>query len=354
MFGPEEKIAEIAVNYSLGVKKGDRVMVNTDVAGIPLAREIVKSCLKRGSRVWTEVHSDELKFALLKHSKTEQLKWVPEHTLVELKNADVWIYVIAPEDTRIFSEIPPRRLSLYQRAREEVLNYPMRHTRWLFVLYPTRALAKEAGMRFADYRRLIFSSIIQDWKKYGRWKTLAELLELSDRVEIYGEGTELKFSVKGRKALVFRGRHNLPDGEILTSVVENSVEGRVYFDVPSVYCYQEVRGATLVFKKGKVVKASARIGEPVLKSILGTDSGSKRLGEFGIGVNYALRRYTKNILVDEKIGGTVHLALGNGYRETLSKNVSGVHWDLIKDMRKEGEIYFDGSLVFRKGRWLKV
>jgi len=200
----------------------------------------------------------------------------------------------------------------------------------------------------------VFDSINKvDWKKkYKEQEKIRRLLDMTDKVRIVGEKTDLTFSIKGRKAENASGTYNMPDGEVFTSVVEKSANGFITFTFPALYMDREFDQVRLEFKNGKVVKATAQKGERDLNTILDTDEGSRYIGEFGIGNNYKIKKFTKSILFDEKIGGTIHLALGNGYKETLSKNKSAIHWDMIKDLRNGGEVWLNDKLVQRNGKWM--
>lgn len=348
-----KKVAEVIVNYSTEIKEGDKVQINTSVLGIPLAEAIYELTLEKGAIPWVNISEERFEYLWFKKAEKNALTWFPTHKFQEIKNTDVWIGIRAPGNTRLLSSVPPDRISVYRKTMEKISEYRVERTRWVIINYPTNALAQEADMSLEEYENFWYKAVVQDWKRLSQnWKKIAEKLERTDKVRILGEKTDLTFSVKGRKPIVADGKYNLPDGEVFTSVVENSTEGEIYFDLPSTYAGKFAQGITLKFRKGKVTEADAETNKELVMSMLNTDSGAKRLGEFGIGLNYKIKRPVKDILFDEKIGGTIHLAIGKSYSETLGKNKSAVHWDMIKDMRKNGEIYFDDELVFRKGRWL--
>ncbi len=348
-----QKVADVIVNYSTEIKEGDKVQINTSVLGIPLAEAIYELSLKKGAIPWVNISDERFEYLWFKKAKEEALTWFPTHKFQEIKNTDVWVGIRAPGNTRLLSSVAPDRISTHRKTMEKIIEHRVEKTRWVIINYPTNALAQEAEMSLEEYTEFWYKAVVQDWKKLSQeWKKIAEKLEKTDKVRILGEKTDLSFSVKGRKPIVADGKYNLPDGEVFTSVVENSVEGEIYFDLPSTYAGKFAQGITLRFKKGKVTEADAEINKELVLSMLNTDPGAKRLGEFGIGLNYKIKRPVKDILFDEKIGGTIHLAIGRSYSETLGKNKSAVHWDMIKDMRKNGEIYFDDELVFKKGRWL--
>jgi aminopeptidase len=220
-------------------------------------------------------------------------------------------------------------------------------------------------MSLSEYEEFVFNAINKvNWKEmHKKQEKLRKILDLTNYVRIIGLGTDLKLCIRGRKAVNSAGENNIPDGEVFTSVVEDSAAGYITYSFPAVYLGKEFHEVRLEFKDGKVVKANASKGEEDLNEILNMDAGARYIGELGIGNNYKITKFTKDILFDEKIGGSIHLALGNGYSETLSKNKSGLHWDMIKDLRKKpsknqptnvsgGELWFDDKLVQKNGRWL--
>ena len=230
---------------------------------------------------------------------------------------------------------------------------------WVITLFPTAASADLEEMDFATYEDFIVGASTTDPRPLREAEErLAPIVNDGQTIRIVtehprdGRNLALELDISHSQACMSYGLRNFPDGEVFTSVVEDSVNGHIYFDVPAVYRGRLVQGVFLRFRDGQVVEHRAEVGQELLTQILNTDEGARRIGEFGIGLNYRITRPTKMILFDEKIGGTIHLAVGRGYPETLSKNKSAIHWDLIKDLRPDGRIYFDGELVMEKGRWL--
>jgi aminopeptidase len=348
------KVAEILVNYSSKVEKGDRVAILSDFAGLPLVSEIYRLCIRKGAReVMLHFDSYELDEIYAKNSTAKQRKAFPALAMAEIKRIDCWFGIISTTNTRGLSGISPKIFSEIQKAFRPVSNWRVEKTKWVLAQFPTHANAQEADMSLSDYEDFVFSAVTEiDWKKkYRQQEKLRKLLDKTEAVRIVGEGTDLTLSIKGRKAENAAGEFNMPDGEVFTSVVEDSTEGFITFSFPAIYLGREFHEVRLEFKKGKVVAATASKGEADLNKILDMDRGARRIGELGIGNNFKIQRFTKNILFDEKIGGTIHIALGKGYKETLSKNKSSLHWDMIKDLRGSGELYFDGKLVQGKGVW---
>jgi aminopeptidase len=226
---------------------------------------------------------------------------------------------------------------------------------WVICEYPTNASAQEAGMTLAEYEEFVFGAVLLDWDAEARrMAAIAARFDAASEVRIVGEGTDLTLSLSGRRGTVDDGHINMPGGEVFYSPIEDSAEGEITFcEFPALYFGHEVSGARLVFEQGRIVEASAGYGEEFLLRTLDTDEGARRLGELGIGCNPAIRRFTKNVGFDEKIDGTIHLAVGNSYSSTGGTNVSSIHWDMVKDLRNGGRVFLDGELVQDEGRWLE-
>lgn len=348
------KQADILVNYCLKVKKGEKVVLISDFQAKPLALEVYKSLIKNGvSEVRVKFDSYEFSKAYFENASLAQLKHFPTIENYETKNADCFIRISAPGNTRALSSVDAARISLRSKTTRSISDFRVEHTRWVITQYPTEAQAQEADMSLAEYEDFVFSAINGvDWqKKWKEQENLRRLLDKTNIVKIIGKDTDLTLSIKGRKAENAGGNFNMPDGEVFTSVVEKSVNGYVRYTFPALYMGREFANVCLEFRNGRVINAQSDKNSSDLNKILNMDRGARFVGEFGIGNNYAIKRFTKNILFDEKIGGTVHLALGKGYKSTLSKNTSALHWDMIKDLRSGGELYFDGNLVQKDGNW---
>jgi aminopeptidase len=349
------KVAKLLIDYSTKTKSGDRVFIRADASAKDLALEIYKYALKKGAHPWIRTDLPGSQYVFFSNANSEQLSCLHEHELVEIKGTDVYISLGAPANVKELSSIDPAKISARMKALKPVSDWRLEKTRWVVFAYPNEALAQEAEMSLPEFEDFVYNSCLIDWAEVSKkLHVLKQHVDAADKVTIASPDTHLEFSVKGRKATAASGDKNMPDGELFTSVVEDSVNGNIYFDIPAVWYGNVVEGMTLTFKKGEVVSAKAAKNQVFLEKILATDEGAKRIGEFGIGFNYGIQRPVKRILFDEKIGGTVHFALGRGYKETLSKNDSAVHWDMIKDLRKDGEIHFDGKLVMKKGKWLNI
>lgn len=348
-----KKVAKILVEYSTKVKKGEVVQIVADNAAQMLALEIYKLVLQKGAYPLVHLALPEASYHYYKLASDEQLKHFPKIRMYELKNTDVVIYIGAPTNLKELSSINPKKISMRQKVLQPLQQYRVNNTRWIIFYYPTAALAQEAEMSITEFRRFVFGSAIQNWEKEAKkLDSLKKAIDKGSHVRIKAKNTDLSFSIKGRTGKKCCGEFNMPDGEVFTAPVEDSVNGIVEFSYPAIYSGKEVDGIYLVFEKGKVIKARAKKNYSLLKAMLETDKGSRTLGEFGIGTNYKIKKFTKNILFDEKIGGTIHLALGSTYKETGGKNKSAIHWDLLLDLRKGGELYVDGKLIQKNGKFL--
>ncbi len=348
------KQADILVNYSLKVKKGERVVLISDFEAKPLALEVYRLLIKKGaSEVSVRFDSYEFTKTYFENASADQIRHFPKLEDFEVKNCDCNIYISAPSNTRYLSSVDADKISERSKTVRTISDYRVENTRWVFTQYPTEAQAQEADMSLSEYEDFVFRAINSvNWrKKWRQQESLRKLMDKTDRVRILGSDTNLTLSIKGRKAENAGGNFNMPDGEVFTSVVENSASGHIRYTFPALYMGREFHNVELEFKYGKVIRATADKNEADLNKILNMDRGARFIGELGIGNNFAIKRFTKNILFDEKIGGTVHVALGKGYKETLSKNVSALHWDMIKDLRNTGELWFDDRLVQKDGKW---
>jgi aminopeptidase len=347
------KTAQLLVDYSTRTKKGDRVLIRADALAKDLALEVYKYALQKGAYPWIRTQLPEADYVLHKYASDEQLGFLPEHEIAEIKNTDVYINLVAYSNVKELSNIDPPRITARLKAFKPALDWRIEKTRWVVFHCPTEAEAQEAGMSLQEFEDFVYRASIIDWKEMSKkLLTLKKHVDATDKVEITSPDTHLEFSIKGRESVAGSGEKNIPDGELFTSVVEDSVNGNIKFDIPGIRYGNVIEGMNLTFKEGKAVDAKADKNHEFLERILATDEGSKRIGEFGIGYNYHITRPVKQMLFDEKIVGTIHLALGLGYKITRSRNESAIHWDMIKDFRKNGEIYFDGKLVMKNGKWL--
>ncbi len=367
MATPYHNIAQILVDHSTAVKAGDRVAIETTINAEPLVRDLYELVLQRGAHPHLLLNLPEQEKILFDYANADQLAFTPLFQQMVTEQFEVYIRVRADIDPRLLSGVAGEKQSLRQKGMAPVRNAMLRRgatksLRWVLTQIPTEGYAREAGMSLAEYSAFAFSACHVDehtadpvahWEGIQRsQQKMVETIEGHDQVKLQGPNVDLSLSVKGRKFNNSFGRHNLPDGEIYTGPVENSVEGWVRFTYPAIYQGQAVEGVELKFEKGRVMSARAEVGEQLLLAMIASDEGSHYLGEFAIGTNYEIDRFTRNILFDEKIGGSFHMALGAGYPETGSKNTSTIHWDMICDMRNESQILADGEVIYRNGKFI--
>lgn len=367
-----EKLADVIVNYSTGVKPGELVRLTGAPVSAVLITELFRKVVAAGGHPMVRMSPEELAEILLKNGSDDQLKYVNPVALYEAEKIDVSISLWADENTKALSNVNPARIGLQQSARKPIFGLFMKRSaegslRWCGTQFPTQASAQDADMSLDEYEDFVFKAGLLDqpdpvaaWKAVStKQQRLTDLLNdrsthgTGDYRVVAANGTDLRMSVRGHTWINCDGHHNFPDGEVFTGPVVDSVNGTVQFSFPAVHNGREVEDARLVFRDGKVVDASASKGEAFLIGMLDTDAGSRFLGECAIGTNYNITRYTKNTLFDEKIGGTVHFALGAGYPETGNKNESGLHWDMVVDLRQGGHIEIDGIRISENGRFTR-
>jgi len=353
-----KRLAEILVDQCTEVNQGETVQIlSYSELAKPLVVEIYRRLLQRDAgEIITDVQFEETRELLLGEASDERLAMFPTLKMHLAEHTDVYIQILASVNTKLLSGIDPARVARWRSSDARVRAYLTDNTRWVVTLYPTPGAAQDAEMSTAEYEDFVYGAVDQDWEQLARSQAgLKELLDAGGEVVIRGEDTELTMRVDGRTFISADGKLNMPDGEVFTGPVENSVEGHIAFSYPAIYPAfggREVDGVHLWFEDGRVAKATATKGEDYLLALLDMDGGSRYVGELGLGNNYRIDRFIKNILFDEKIGGTVHVALGRGYPQTGSKNESGLHWDMIKDLRDGGEIYLDGTLIQKDGQWV--
>jgi aminopeptidase len=359
------QLADVVVGYSTEVREGDVVRIDGNLPTLPLIREVYRACLRAGAYPAAALIVDETVEALLEEGSDEQVEWVPLDTRWNLEHGDVWIAFDGPENTKHMSDADPAKVARRLLGREPYQTRYMERTargefRWILCGYPTEASAQAAGMSLSQFEELLYRAAfleaddpVGEWRAFGaRLERIGELLEGTSELRVVAEDTDLAIGVGGRTWLRADGKFNLPDGEIFTSPIEASAEGTIRFSFPAMTRGREVEDVRLRFEGGEVVEATAGRGEELLRELVGMDDGARRVGEFAFGMNEAVSEYTGNLLLDEKIGGTIHLALGRSVPRTGGTNVSALHWDMVCDLRRGGEVYADGELVYRDGAFL--
>ncbi len=353
------QLAELMVSRCLDVQPGWQVSVRATPLARPLVEEVARAIARRGAYYLPRLNWGpdrfrvDLQWAL--EAPLELLGELPPIERYAVEHEDARLTIRAPEDVHAGSELDPERRRLLQQAMGPASKRARSlDVRWAIVEYPTPAAAEQAGMTLDEYTEFVYDACLLDWDaEEERMREIKERFDRGSSVRIVGDGTDLTLGIDGRKGVVSAGFRNMPDGEVFYSPVEDSADGEITFgEFPAVYLGHDVFGAHLAFREGRVVEASAKEGEEFLEQVLATDEGASRLGELGLGCNPRITRFTRNVLFDEKIAGTVHLAVGASYTYTGGTNESAVHWDMVKDLRPGGEIHLDGELVQRDGRWL--
>lgn len=361
-----EKLAKVAVNYSIKAKKGQRVMIRGSSVAQELALALYIEVLKAGAHPFVNLSIEGQKEALLKYGDDEQIVYIDKVIMDAFDEFDALIAIRSTYNTHNFGAFDQKRVSkmvgseaqrkIYTTIQEREIKGELE---WLVVPYPCEAYAQEANMDIISYSEFVQKALfidkenpIQEWRKMNKkQEKIVKYLNNTEEIHVYGDDTDLTLSVKGRKWINCSGERNLPDGEVFTSPVEDSVDGKIRFTYPGIYSGQEVEDIYLEFKDGKVSRAEAGKNQELLNEIIQID-GANILGEFAVGTNYGITEFTKNILFDEKLGGTIHCALGFGPKETGSKNESSIHWDILKDMTVQGsKILADDKIIYQEGEW---
>ncbi len=350
--------ADLLTDYCLEVEPGQEVLVRSTTLAEPLVLECQRAILARDAWPLLRVELPGATAAFHRHALDRHLDSFPEVSFAETKKCHARLGIQAPENTRALVGIDPERLARAARARKPLNDVAMRK-RWCGTLWPTQAGAQQAAMNIADFEAFVTRALFLDqpdpvrsWGELRAFQaTLIERLKGARELRIEAPGTDVTLSVKGRRWVNSDGKRNMPSGEVFTGPHEASANGRIHFGVPSSPAGVDVAGVDLEFRDGLVVAAAAERGNEYLQRALATDEGARRLGEIGIGTNFGIDRAIGATLFDEKIGGTVHLALGRSYPETGAKNQSALHWDLICDLRSGGRLTADGEVVVQDGRF---
>ena len=351
-----EKYAQLLVSYCCEVQAGERVSINLDTEAMPMARALVREVLKADAQPILHMTYPEMMVDVLELVSERHLSSEPTFELSEIKQIDAWMRVRGGSNNRMLQNANKETLSKIAKRQRVVQNLRLK-TKWVGTQFPTNASAQDAGMSLDDYEKFVYGAMyLFEADPVAKWRELhafqAELinhLAAAKTVRIVAEGTDLTLNVNGRTWVNSDGHHNMPSGEVFTGPIEDSANGHITYTVPSAVSGVEVENIRITFENGKAVTAKADKGDDLLQAQLNSDDGARYLGELGIGTNLSIQVPTKSILYDEKIGGTVHLALGQSYTETGGTNESAIHWDMICDLRQGGAIYLDGELFQENG-----
>jgi len=361
-----EKLAKLVVEYSLEVKNGHRIRIFGPDTAKELFQALYIEIIRADGHPWLDIQIEGTQELFLKYASEEQLLYVDKLEKQMMKEFDGIIRVRGEYNTRKLSTIDPKVIATYNGAPErKELNNVFQdrdlkgELKWVVIPFPCNSLAQEANMDLFSYSEFVEKALlldkddpVEEWRKVEKEQDrIIKYLDKVENIHVIGDDTDLTLSVKGRKWINCCGRVNLPDGEVFTGPVENSVNGRIRFTYPGIYAGNEIENIYLEFKDGEVIKASADKGEPLLLELLKID-GATRMGEFAVGTNKGITKFTRNMLFDEKINGTLHCAIGMGPKQTGSKNECAIHWDILKDMQITGsQIFADDELIYEEGNW---
>jgi aminopeptidase len=361
-----EKLADVMVNYSLELKEGQNVKIKGSPQALPLVKAFYKKALQAGAHPYYWPDIEDLEELLYKHGSDAQLKYIPEIQKLEVDKMDALLGIFARNNTKYLSNVDPSRQALAQSSRQSLMTRFMERAAagelsWCGTMFPVHSAAQDADMSLSEYEEFVFGAgHLNDDDPVAHWKAVSakqskicSFLESLKEIKVKSKGTDLTVKVEGRKWENCDGKNNFPDGEVFTAPHETSAEGEILYSFPACYQGHEVAGVKLKFKEGRVVDYSADKNIGYLEKMIDMDDGARLIGEFAIGTNYNVQNFTKNILFDEKIGGTMHIALGQAYPETGGKNKSGLHWDMVCDLREGGQLIGDGEVFYKDGKFIK-
>lgn len=355
-----EKFAKLLAHYSIYAKKGETIGVEGPDTAAVLFEALYEELLRAGAFPVIRMTPANVTELFMRSGQPHHYDELPKFELAYARAVDGTVRIMGSPNTRALSSTDPTRMARFAKARKPVRKILLAK-KWSLTLFPTTAYAQDAEMSLREFEDFVYRANllhlddpVAAWQaEEKKQKALIARLRGADKVRIVGPDTDLTMSIKGRTFIPSVATHNVPSGEIFTGPVEDSVEGHIAYDFPVCEGGREIDGIRLVFRRGRVVEATATKNQDYLLKMLDMDPGARRLGELGIGTNYDIQRFIKNILFDEKIGGTVHLALGESYEETGGKNKSALHWDMIKDLRKDGALYIDGKLFQKNGKFVE-
>ncbi|MCA9958506.1 MAG: aminopeptidase [Anaerolineales bacterium] len=360
-----EKLAHLLANYCVAVQPGDKVFIRGTSTAMPLVQETYREVLRAGGLATVWLQDLAFEEILLKEGNDAQLQFIPEPLALSMEVYDCRISIQGAKNTRVLSGVDPARQRILRTAERGIFQTFMERSasgalRWTGTLFPTHAHAQDADMSLTEFENFVYRAChvdkddpVAEWRQLSvMQQKLVDWLKGKRAVKVQGPNVDLTLSIADRVFSNSDGHKNMPSGEIFTGPVEESVNGWVRFTYPAIHQGREVEGIELRFADGKVVDATAKKNEAYLTAVLDTDPGARYLGEFAVGTNYGIDRFTRSILFDEKIGGTIHMAVGGGYPETGSKNKSAVHWDMICDMRDGGKIWVDDELFYDSGQFM--
>lgn len=351
-----DALARQLVRYSTSLKKGDKVLIDLHDVPDSIGLALIREARAKGALPFVRIHQGRLTREMLKGAEDAQYEIISRHLLAEMKDMDAYIAIRGGLNIAETSDVPADKMKLAMKHMRPVLDHRVKKTRWCVLRWPSSSMAQQAGMSTEAFEDFYFKVCLLDYKALGpAMNALKKLMDRTDQVSITGPGTDLRFSIKNIPAIVCGGNYNIPDGEVFTAPVRNSVEGQISYNAPTIYQGIPFDAIRLEFSKGKIVKAEAGGKTKQLNRILDSDEGARHIGEFALGFNPVIREPMRDILFDEKIAGSFHFTPGQAYEEADNGNRSQVHWDMVNIQRKDyggGEIRFDGKLIRKDGVFL--
>jgi len=359
-----KKYAQLLVNYCLYIQKGDKLHITSTTLGEPLVREVYREAISRGAHVDYHLSFREENRIFLEEADEIQLDYIRPEYKNMMETYDAYLVIRAPFNLREDQNNNPQKSQRRQKAMQPIQQIFFnriadKSLKRSLCQFPTQASAQEAGMSLEEYEHFVFNSCFlyeenpeKSWQELGLFQqTIVDYLNTSDKIRYINAQSDISFSIKDRLWINSDGKNNMPSGEVFSAPIEDSVNGHIYFDYPSIYMGHEVQGVHLTVKDGYITEWRSERGQAFLDTIFAID-GARQFGEVAIATNYNIQTPTKNILFDEKMGGTVHMAIGQSYKQCGGKNNSSIHWDLIAEMKHDGQIWADGKLIYEKGRFL--
>ncbi|MEN9626509.1 MAG: hypothetical protein RL557_837 [archaeon] len=349
-----QQLAALAVRYSVNVKPGEKIVINGGSEAIAFMTSLYQEIILAGGIPIVRVNLPDVTDFFYKHANEKQLCDFPDYWFDTLKQAQGYIGINSSTNTRELTNSDPKKVAERQKLLRKISDYIVNthdKIRRVTIAYPCLALAQDAEMSLSEYENFVYGACLIDWKQFGKkLDAINAVFEKGSFVELRGENVDLKFSIKGKNCVADKGEENMPGGEVFMAPVRESLEGWIRFDYPRIVSGKQIAGVQLKFEKGKIVDYSADKGKEFLGALLATDENARYVGEFGVGCNPSIDRYTNDLLFDEKMDGTIHLALGMAYKQNGGGNDSAIHVDIVKNM-KQGAIVVDGKVVQENGVW---
>lgn len=351
-----DALARQLVRYSTSLKKGEKVLIDLHDVPDSIGLALIREARAKGALPFIRLHQGRLTREMLKGAEDEQYVLLTKHLLAEMKDMDAYIAIRGGHNIAENSDVPADKMKLAMRHMRPVLDHRIKKTKWCVLRWPSSAMAQQAGLSTEAFEDFYFKVCLLDYKAIQpAMNALQKLMNQTEKVHIKGPGTDLRFSIKDIPALVSCGNYNVPDGEVFTSPVRDSVEGVITYNAPTIYQGIPFDSIRLEFSKGKIIKAEAGAKTKEINKILDSDDGARYIGEFALGVHPLIREPMRDILFDEKIAGSFHFTPGQAYEDADNGNRSQVHWDMVSIQRKDwggGEIHFDGKLIRKDGIFL--